>query len=87
LSTNVVCGYRSLRFYRVVVHSVFDGHYCLWYDRGVVRIVVVDNIVDHYCLLFARELLIAGYLKYSSSDIFNNILIVWRNEERTGQRH
>lgn len=54
---------------------------------GMVRIVVDDNIVDHYCLLFARELLIAGYLKYSSSDIFNNILIVWRNEERTGQRH
>jgi hypothetical protein len=29
-------------------------HYCLWFDRGVVHVVVVGYIVDHYCLRFDR---------------------------------
>lgn len=31
--------YGRLKLYRVVVHIVLVGHYCLRFDRGVVRVV------------------------------------------------
>jgi hypothetical protein len=35
------------------------------FDRGVVHIIVADNIVDHYLLMFDRgavHIVVAGYI-------------------------
>jgi hypothetical protein len=39
-------------FDRGVVHIV--DHYCLWFDREVVCIVVAGYVLDYYCLMFDR---------------------------------
>jgi hypothetical protein len=36
-----------------VVHYIVV-HYCLMFDRGMVRIDVAGYIVNHYCFMFDR---------------------------------